>query len=326
MAHVPTKHCDEMYKCGSVYGNEVFVDLPSSMYKAPIIYSNLDTTLAMQPELKELEIRQLNTLNDLEQLSVEIKQIAKMLNHNFDETLEKASQCKEVKETKKQIVAPVLLPNLPPGKLDFVISVSSQQPSITPLLIAELLKHAGVKVAITYHIHSSCHKNVSDEVLDIVKSGNLSRTDADVVLTFIWKKDNFLPSLMFSPLHQTRIYGDAAIARYLCRTLAPTLFDESDVTQAVSIEKWLDSANQIFNGSSKEKDASMKSLNAHLGQNQLICSNIVSVADLVLLSSILANKLHFQTLPKNVKRWFSYLSSSLDSIINQFNVPAAWLS
>ena len=70
----------------------------------------------------------------------------------------------------------------------------------------------------------------------------------------------------------------------------------------------------------------MKNLNAHLGQNTLIFGDLITVADLVMLSSILVNKSHFQTLPKNVKRWLTYLSSLLGSIINQLNVPSTWLS
>ena len=85
-------------------------------------------------------------------------------------------------------IAPIVSINLPPGKLDFVISVSSKQPSLTPVLLLELLKNSAIKVATSYHIHSSYNQNIPDEIFNIIKDGSVSRTEAQVVFTFIWKQ------------------------------------------------------------------------------------------------------------------------------------------
>ena len=42
MAHTSMTNRNEMYKCGSVYGKEVYVELPCCMYRTKSIYCNLD--------------------------------------------------------------------------------------------------------------------------------------------------------------------------------------------------------------------------------------------------------------------------------------------
>ena len=82
---------------------------------------------------------------------------------------------------------------------------------------------------------------------------------------------------------------------------------------------------QISNGNTKEKDAALKSLNAHLGRNQgFLCSGRLTLADIAVLAAILGARSNFKTLPKNAKVWFQTMSSSFD--LKNFNVPSTWTS
>ena len=60
-------------------------------------------------------------------------------------------------------------------------------------------------------------------------SGRLQHHVENIVLTFVWKDDPFCPSLMQSPLLQTRIIGDVNIGCYLCQILYPQLYDENNI-------------------------------------------------------------------------------------------------
>ena len=82
---------------------------------------------------------------------------------------------------------------------------------------------------------------------------------------------------------------------------------------------------QMGNGNSKEKDAALKSLNAHLGRNQgFLCAGRFTLADLAVLSALLGARSNFKSLPKNAKAWFQTMASIFN--LNNFDVPSAWVS
>lgn len=293
------------------------------MYKMASLHeenlaSNNET---LNPRMKQLEERQLSILQKLANLENEVKQISCQLGHNYGDP----APVKTIASTASPPSSePIKLPN---GTLDFVISVSANSPdsALSPYIIGEILKRRGVDVAFPTHVHSSCKNSIKSTQHKCLSTSRLkTSTKAKVNFTFIFKEDPFTPNVMYSPISQTKIIGDVNIARYLCRFLVPNLYDENDLNSVANIDQWLDIARRMSQGSSKEKDGCMKTLNAYFGKKHTyLCSGRLSLADVSIFSSILGNTSSFQSLPKNVKPWFE---SMVSSVGQNFNVPSNWLS
>ncbi|XP_057311430.1 aminoacyl tRNA synthase complex-interacting multifunctional protein 2-like [Hydractinia symbiolongicarpus] len=314
-----------MYKIKPIYDDYVVVDLPQSMYKMKDLHEFEDKSCDMTPEIKALNERQLKMLQDLEGLTKEVKLLSDSLGHKYGDT-----SCNTTKvNTKNEVIAAerIVKPvKLPPGVIDFVISQSLEQPSLSPVFIVELLRKNGSVVATPTHLHSSLNKTIPQYLLDVTGglSGRTNVTVEKIVITFVWKNDPFCPSVMYSPTLQTRITGDANIARFLCRTLSPHLYNDDDLTTCMLIDNWLEQSVKVLHASAKEKDAVLKSLNSHLGKNDHLCNNRTTLADIVMLSAIIVNKKSFSTLPKNVKSWFIRHAHEFGSIIEKLEVPSSW--
>ena len=82
-------------------------------------------------------------------------------------------------------------------------------------------------------------------MLLVVISGLVRRANACLIIFNLCDLDPFSPSLMFSPLHQTRIYGDDNIGRYLCRVLHPDFYNDNDTVTALLIDRWLENSRQV---------------------------------------------------------------------------------
>lgn len=314
-----------MYSMKPIYQNSDKIEVPTQMYKMASLHdekhqaSNNET---LNPRMKQLEDRQLSILQKLANLENEVKQISCRLGHNYGDP----APVKTIASTAAPSSEPIKLPD---GTLDFVISVSANSPdsALSPYIIGEVLKRRGVDVAFPVHVHSSC-KNVNSiksTQHKCLSTGRLkTSTKAKVHFTFIFKEDPFTPNVMFSPISQTKIIGDVNIARYLCRFLVPDLYDEKDVNSVSNIDQWVDIARRMSQGSSKEKDGCMKTLNAYFGKKHTyLCSGRLSLADVSIFSSILGNTSSFKSLPKNVKPWFESMASTVG---HNFNVPSNWLS
>lgn len=316
------------------------IEIPSVIYKMkslhggePATGGNIEESCCsagpLNPRMKQLEERQITILERLANLENEVKQISQQLDHKYGDPAPVASIVStNTKAINKPSIAPVKLPE---GTVDFVISLSASSPSFSPLIIGEMLKKRGVDIAFPTHLHSSCRDGVSKDVLSPfggLLTGRLGTTaTSKVYFTFMFKDEPFCPSVMYSPLLQTRIIGDVNVARYLCRFLVPDLYDENDMDVVASVDQWLDTSKQMSVGNTKEKDAALKSLNAHLGKHAFVCDDQLSLADVTLLSALLANSSNFKSLPKNVKPWFQCMISNFDrSFIEKFNVPVSWLS
>jgi len=281
------------------------IDLPSCMYNVKSIHEDAnksDIEAGMSPDMKAIHQRQTKILNQLNQLTKEVEIISQKVGHKFGEQAETTIKSATTKQSK---VFPE--PKLPPGLLDYVISVSPDNPSISPVLIALILRARGIAVSTPTQLHSSLTESIPDRFLQLCGGlrGRVQVNQTKVNFTFVWKKEAFGPSLLYSPHLQTRIYGDINIARYLTRTFLPDLYDETDVCAVTQIDHWLEYSRQILHGSTKEKDAALKSLNARLGQHEHICNDAMTLADVVTLSAVLTKCEKFQALPKNIKTWAS---------------------
>jgi len=305
----------EMYSMKPLH-QDATVEIPTCMYPMRNIHATEDG--GTDPDMKTLVEKDKKITNDLVSLTEEVKELSRRLGHTFGESSPLVSG-----KVKTQSALPA---DLPDGIMDFVISASVLLPAFSAVLIGEFLKSQGIHVATLTQKHSSLTGEVPDNFLAI--SGGLgSRLQHDVeklVFTFLWKEEQFCPSLMLSTRLQSKITGDANIGRHLCRILCPQLYNEDDLDIAANIDKWIETSVQMSNGNSKEKDSAVKAMNSHLGRNNYFCGETITLADVTILASLLANSSYVKSLPKNVKKWFLTVSSCFKNTISHFNVPSAW--
>merc|ERR1712002_189361 len=316
-AVLPVAGRPEMYSLKPI-NDVVDVEVPSCMYTMTNLHRGEEEMDVTDPDMKSLLEKDKKITADLQHLTEELKQLSHRLGHKFGES-------NPIVSTKVQL-ASVSHPELPDGINDFVISVSPSQPALSAVLIADLLTANGFHVATPTQRHSSLSENVPSGYLAATGgwSGRLQHKVEKLVFTFVWKENPFCPSVMQSPLLQTKIIGDANIGRYLCRILSPQLYNENNIDQITAIDKWIDISVQMTNGNTKEKDSAMKSMNSHLGKNNFFCGENITLADVTLLASLLSNINSFKSLPKNVKKWFSQISTYFTSTVSKFTLPESW--
>jgi len=310
----------DMYNLKPIY-SDVNVEIPSCMYQMKSLHGKSESVMELnEPDLKSLVDKERKITADLQLLTEELKNLSAKLGHTFGESSPLIS-----KKVDKVTISDC---NLPEGISDFVVSVSPVQPALSAVLIGELLRSNGIHVATPTQRHSSLKDDIPENYLAAMGglSGRIQQHVEKVVLTFIWKYDPFCPYLMQSPLRQTKIIGDANIGRYLCRILCPNIYNENNVEQIAIIDKWVDASVQMTNGNTKEKDAVLKSMNSHLGKNEMFCSPHLTLADITLFAALLTNINQFKSIPKNVKKWFVQMSKYFHDTVSKFNVPDSWIA
>ena len=109
------------------------------------------------------------------------------------------------------------------------------------------------------------------------------------------------PNLMANPHQQSLIMNETNIARYFARLLKPG-YDSLDILQATEIDALVDLAPAILHGSVKERDAVLKTVNNKLGPKTWLVGNEMSLADIVLWSSVLQSKHNFSGF-QNIQNW-----------------------
>jgi len=299
------------------------IPVPSVMYQMKSLHEVVETD---DPDMKTLLEKDRKIADDLVALTNEVKELSLKLGHTFGQPSTTTTGMKSITEGTRKLQ---LSTNLPNGITDLVISTSVAQPAFSAALIGEFLQQHGIHTAMIAQKHSSLVTDVPENYLAVTNGlgSRLQHTVDKLAFTFVWKaSDPFTPSLMHSPSIQTRVMGDANIARYLARLLVPQLYNEDDVAGVAAIDRWIDSAVQLYNGNSKEKDSVVKAMNSHLGKNDYFCGGSVTLADVTLLGALLANSDHVKTLPKNAKKWFQNMSSHFGNTISRFGVPATWTS
>lgn len=297
------------------------IETPTTMYHMKRLNANAD--MATDPDMKTLMEKDRRIANDLVALSEEVKELSWRLGHTFGEPGHGVA--KQGGNLSLFGNKPFSL-QLPEGITDLVISTSLSKPAFSAVLIGEFLKSNGVNVAMVTQIHSSLVSSVPENYFAITGglNGRIGCVVEQLVFTFMWKDNAVCPALMHSPKLQTRIVGDANIARYLCRLLCPLLYNEDDIDAVVEIDRWIETSVQLCNGSSKEKDSALKAMNAHLGKNDYFCNGQLTLADIALLGALLANTAHAKSLPKNLKKWFQTMSDLFKNTMGRFEVPITW--
>jgi len=315
-----------MYKLPPINGGNDDLTLPDCMYKLPSLYPSTSTNSESlptmdNPQIEKLAMRQRDIISELERLKDEVKGLSTKLN------IKPGGRPKTSKGTSKDQTSSKLvqiqLPTLPDGIHDFVISLSPEKLSPSPLLLACILRKRGMDVTTPSHKHSSLKEDIPTGWVHATGGikGSLVGGRKKVMFTHIWKADPFCPFTMYAPGHQTHIYGDVNVARFLALTLAPDLYNARGVETVAEIDQWLDVANQICNGNNKEKESAMKALNGHLGKNTYLVDGCVTLADISCLSAFLANPECFTSLAKNVKKWFQLMSDEFSSVVTPLTLP-----
>lgn len=348
-----------MYSMKPVNAEVTDVELPTCMYSMKSFHeTNQQQTSqeeSISAELLELHSRQEKLMGSLDEIEREMAEVAKQLGCSLDDlpsdnqeaaraalaaALAPAPGASSANSGKKSYamiareahkanpeastsLLDVGLPTLPDGTLDYVISVSPENNSITPVLLACILKRRGLDISIPLHLHSSCNQTIPMAFREFGCMYYAAHR-TKVLFTYVWREAKFAPSLMLRAGKQSRIHDDVNVGRFLSRSLAPDLYEVGGLHRTTAIDKWLDACLQLTHGSSKERDAAMKSMNAELGKQGYLVGGAISLADLCALSAIVGNQSSFASLPKNVKRWFATMSGEFLSIIDKFTLPDAW--
>lgn len=297
------------------------IETPTTMYHMKTLHDNAE--MATDPDMKTLMEKDRRIANDLVALTEEVKELSRRLGHTFGEPGQGVGKLSGGAALPGN--RPLSL-QLPEGITDLVISTSLSKPAFSAVLIGEFLKSNGVHLATVTQKHSSLASAVPEHYFAVTGglNGRIQCAVEQLVFTFMWKEDPICPALMHSPQLQTRIVGDANIARYLCRVLCPSLYNEDDINAVVEIDRWIETAVQLCNGSSKEKDSALKAMNAQLGKNDYFCNGQLTLADIVVLGALFANTAHAKSLPKNLKKWFHLMSDLFKNTVGRFDVPIAW--
>jgi aminoacyl tRNA synthase complex-interacting multifunctional protein 2 len=108
---------------------------------------------------------------------------------------------------------------------------------------------------------------------------------------------------MVTPSRQSVIRGEVNVIRYIRRLLDPSAETQDPVTMAVCDEVLDLVQSRLMEGSSKERDSALRTLNSRLGRTSWLVGNSMSSADIAAWSGINHCKMSAD-LPANVKKWF----------------------
>ena len=161
-----------------------------------------------------------------------------------------------------QVVAPT-------GKTpDLVVRCSPAHPAHSLQGVCRLLAGAGLSVHTSCHTHSSV-TSLPPALTSFLPVSEVSRTQAQVRLTLIWKEVGRDAELMVSPLTQTLIKGEANILRYISR-LFPSLFPYESLNALSEVDTMLDTISSLAWAAPRERQPLMRTLVTNLGKSSYL--------------------------------------------------------
>lgn len=295
--------------------NESFTDvpLPDCMYKMKSLHTfdqeqNKTSSTRCAPketgihEVDSLAMQQYGILRNLDNLKKEVEQLAKKLNYTLGSKTSIPKEDEEEPVPKKK-VCKVEPPKLEDGLLDFIITVSPEKYSVSPIVLAAILKDRGVDIATPAHCHSSLKAPLPENLKALTNgvNGTLKGGRTKAMFTYMWKDENFLPALIYKPYKHTKIYGDVNIARFLSHIFTPDLYANQPMDVVTSIDKWMDIANQLNHSGKKDQEAALKTANQYLNKHEYLAADQATLADVVLYSSLkMSTNLN---VPEAVNKW-----------------------
>merc|ERR1712156_1407326 len=210
-----------MYRLPPIIPQNMVMDLPTTMYKLPMIQSSNVEPLPTQElstgdlkELKELEKRQEAILSKLEELKVDVEKL------------------KGGTGTSTQAVS---------GVKDVVIRANPCHPPETLPIICKTLQECKYKVFTSFHVHSSLPKGVPNRLKDFLPVSNCSsRSKADLWVTLIWNSGKET-ELATSPTSSLLVKGEINFLKYFSRRFNLFNLSEMNEIQTAQAESLLES-------------------------------------------------------------------------------------
>jgi len=303
-----------MYQVKPISGGDIKIDLPTCMYKLPNIHAQQGNSCTSEhafqngevdPAVKALEARQDEIMQKLYELKAAVEGLAKTVttpDADLDLTVSSSLSTQSSSSTTFKGTANLdtLLGKDLGALRDIVINANPAQPPLTLLVLHSLLCQR-YRVLSTVHVHSSV-SNVSPQLVSCLgprHADSYARQLFQLGFTLIWKD---VPKLQmkFSVQNMCPIEGEANVARFLFKLLAPY---PSDPALATLVDSWVDTAFfQLAEGSSKEKTAVLRALNAALGRNPWLAGPEFSLADIACYCCVLQSG-PASSAPTNVQRW-----------------------
>eukprot|EP00064_Thunnus_orientalis_P006572 superscaffoldBa00000689_g6590 len=303
-----------MYQVKPISGGDIKIDLPTCMYKVPNIHAQQGNSCTSEhafqngevdPAVKALEARQDEIMQKLYELKAAVEGLAKTVttpDADLDLTVSSSLSPQSSSSTTFKGTANLdtLLGKDLGALRDIVINANPAQPPLTLLVLHSLLCQR-YRVLSTVHVHSSV-SSVSPQLMSCLgprHADSYARQLFQLGFTLIWKD---VPKLQmkFSVQNMCPIEGEANVARFLFKLLAPY---PSDPALATLVDGWVDTAFfQLAEGSSKERAAVLRALNATLGRNPWLAGPEFSLADIACYCCVLQSGPASST-PTNVQRW-----------------------
>ncbi|XP_044037653.1 aminoacyl tRNA synthase complex-interacting multifunctional protein 2 isoform X2 [Siniperca chuatsi] len=257
----------------------------------------------VDPAIKALEARQDEIMRKLYELQTAVDGLAKTVttpDADLDLTVSSSlsSQCST---TFKGVTDLDTLLGKDLGALrDIVINANPAQPPLSLLVLHSLLcQH--YRVLSTVHVHSSV-TSVPPQLLSCLgprHADSYARQMFQLGFTLIWKDVPKL-EMKFSVQNMCPIEGEANVARFLYKLLAPY---PSDPAPATLVDSWVDIAFfQLAEGSAKERATVLRALNSTLGRNPWLAGPEFSLADIACYCCVLESG-SVSSAPTHVQRW-----------------------
>ncbi|NWH84375.1 AIMP2 protein, partial [Aegithalos caudatus] len=231
------------------------------------------------PSLQALESRQEEILKRLYELKSAVDGLSKMIqtpDADFDVT--NIIQADEFSPLTTNGADLDLMLGKDYGALkDVVINANPSLPPLSLLVIHSLLCER-YKILSAVHTHSSV-KSVPENLLKCFgeQTKKKPRHEYQLGFTLIWK-DVPKPQMKFSIQTMCPIEGEGNIARFLFSLLG----QKYNAVTSTLIDSWVDTALfQLREGSSKERAAVLRSMDAALGRSPWLVGTELTVADVV---------------------------------------------
>ena len=166
----------------------------------------------------------------------------------------------------------------PAGKTpDLVVRCSPSHPAHSLQGVCRLLKGAGLSVHTSCHTHSSV-TSLPPALASFLPVSEVSRTQAQVRVTLIWKEVGKDAELMVSPLNQTLIKGEVNILRYISR-LFPSLLPYESLSPLTEVDAMLDTISSLVWAAPRERQPLMRTLVTNLGKSTFLSGKLMFLTD-----------------------------------------------
>ncbi|XP_051904116.1 aminoacyl tRNA synthase complex-interacting multifunctional protein 2 isoform X2 [Hippocampus zosterae] len=257
----------------------------------------------VDPSVRALEARQDEIMRKLYELKAAVEGLAKTVttpDADMDLTVRGSLSSQSSSSFQGVAELDTLLGKDLGALRDIVINANPAQPPLTLLVLHKMLCQR-YRVLSTVHVHSSV-SSVPPQLLSCLgprHPDSYARHLFQLGFTLIWKE---VPKLQmkFSVQNMCPVEGEASVARFLFKLLAPY---PSDAATATLVDSWVDTAfHQLAEGGAKERAAVMRTLNLTLGRGPWLAGRDVSLADVACYCCLLLAG-SASPAPANVQRW-----------------------